>query len=262
MITGIIAMLYNNKKRRIIMKKLSMLLALVMVLSCFALVACNEQTEESNPAESVATSETESKTESKTESETESEPVSEDESEPVSEDESEPVSEDEEISFEPGSGELEGSLASSGATYEVSGIGTGYGNYTADLTDGVTTDALSYDNAWFALYYNGDNSVANAPDGVGTITVDLGEVKSNVNYIKVHMVAAETSGIVNFETLHVAISADGSNFTTVGEFTKPETTDPTWVELSIPGADAQYVRIIADLGGVFMFLDEIEVYAD
>ena len=149
--------------------------------------------------------------------------------------------------------------------------------YTADLTDGV---AISYYDSseehysdWFAFYYvkNPKNSVQtsmiNAPGGVGEMTVDLGEVKTNLNRFRAHLVTANATSVYQPQKIEVYASEthDGT-FVKVaenGSIASDNVTD--WFEmLPSAGVTARYVRFAfvypetANIG--MILLDELEVY--
>jgi|GEM_PF-2509177 len=159
-------------------------------------------------------------------------------------------------------------LVSKGKSYTVSGSGKGYDKYTTDLTDGNTLDVSSYEaGKWFGLYYNktADASVINAPDGIGTITIDLGEVTESIATYKAHVLTPAKDGIGVPEYINVAVSADNAAFTEIGSLSGLEKKDNAyWVSLTTEkGVSARYVRFSVKIaGGVFAFLDELEVYTD
>ncbi len=163
-------------------------------------------------------------------------------------------------------------LVSKGKSYTVSGSGKGYGQYTTDLTDGNTLDVSSYEaGKWFGLYYNktADASVINAPEGIGTATIDLGEVTENIATYKAHVYTPGNNRIDCPDYIKVSVSSDNKTFTEIGEFTglKDSTVDPYWVSLTTEkGVSARYVRFTfafkAGTKAVFLFLDELEVYTD
>lgn len=149
---------------------------------------------------------------------------------------------------------------------------TGYqangSSYNADLTDGNATTEVKYDDSWFAFYHNQDaNGQAydyiNAPDKVGTVVFDLGEV-CTVSKVRVNTFLGNTSGIVPPASLVASYSVDGETYSEIASksFSAPESGDTTvsWVELEAGSAVAcRYVKLTVNLGGVFAFLNEIEV---
>ena len=162
-------------------------------------------------------------------------------------------------------------LVSKGKSYTVSGTGIGKDKYTAKLTDGTATEKLSYDDKWFGLYYqtSPDATGINAPDGVGTITIDLGEETANIATYKAHVVVNLGSGIGVPKAVEVSVSNDNKNFTNVGKLSAPaaETNIAEWITLTTEkGVSARYVRFTfkfdLESKAVFVFLDELEVYTD
>ena len=162
-------------------------------------------------------------------------------------------------------------LVSKGKSYTVSGTGIGKDKYTAKLTDGTATEKLSYDDKWFGLYYqtSPDATGINAPDGVGTITIDLGEETANIATYKAHVVVNLGSGIGVPKAVEVSVSNDNKNFTNVGKLSAPaaETNIAEWITLTTEkSVSARYVRFTfkfdLESKAVFVFLDELEVYTD
>lgn len=175
-------------------------------------------------------------------------------------------------------------LVSKGKTYTVSGNGHGYINlegqwpsqYQANLTDGVTYDEPTFGttNNWFGFYYNKDaqySDFINAPDGVGYAIIDLGQVTDNLTKFRAHLGNHHSYGVPAPDYVKVYASTDGETYTEVGEFDgiraskddNGNALDPVayWVELASAGVSARYVKFEFDLGGVFAFVDELEVYA-
>jgi hypothetical protein len=265
----------------ILMKKLSLMLAFVLVFA-LVLVACGDETETSStPAteSSAATTEssaaaTEESSEAAVEESSEaaveesSEAAVEESSEAAVEESSEPE-EDTTPNVEPGDPiTTEGTNVALNKSYTggevaiTSGDGTACG-YTANLTDGQASMLGAYDNTWFALWCNRNSSLPsnNAPDGVGTIIVDLGKSTKDINAIRVNLYQANTSGIGAPESIVAYVSEDNTNWTAVGSLVLPETTDPAWAEIAVDNATAQYVKLVITLTDTWCFLNEIEVYA-
>ncbi len=145
--------------------------------------------------------------------------------------------------------------------YTVSGSGVGYDKYTADLTDGLHYENIAYDDNWFAFYYS-EGATAdriNAPDGVGSVIIDLGDVYS-LNAINAHFINIQHASVAETEAVNVYISKDGETYESVGLM---QTTDAEpnayWSFLNIEG-DARYVKLELELGDLFAFINEIEVY--
>ena len=262
------------------MKKLSLILAFVLVFA-LVLVACGDETETSStPAteSSAATTEssaaaTEESSEAAVEESSEaaveesSEAAVEESSEAAVEESSEP--EEDTPNVEPGDAiTTEGTNVALNASYTISGTGVGHGQYTANLTDGQANGAMAYDNSWFAFYCNGtDNSILNAPDKQGYVIIDLGSEK-NVNAIRINFANNTGAGICSPEKVTVSFSNDGTTFEKAGRMplyiaTAEDTTHDNkvyWSELEVEGT-ARYVKVDITLIGTFVFLNEIEVYA-
>ena len=236
------------------MKKLSLVLALVLVLTCGILAACGDETETSStPATESSVAATES-SEAATES---SEP------EEVSEPE-----EDTTPNVEPGDAiTTEGTNVALNKSYTISGNGVGRDIYTANLTDGQANNVMAYDGTWFAFYCNGtDNSILNAPDKQGYVIIDLGAEK-DINAIRINFANNTGAGISSPEKVTVSFSNDGTTFEKAGRMplyiaTKEDTANDNkvyWSELEVEGS-ARYVKIDITLIDTFVFLNEIEVY--
>ena len=262
------------------MKKLSLMLAFVLVFA-LVLVACGDETETSStPAteSSAATTEssaaaTEESSEAAVEESSEaaveesSEAAVEESSEAAVEESSEP--EEDTPNVEPGDAiTTEGTNVALNASYTISGTGVGHGQYTANLTDGQANGAMAYDNSWFAFYCNGtDTSILNAPDKQGYVIIDLGAEK-DINAIRINFANNTGAGICSPEKVTVSFSNDGTTFEKAGRMplyiaTAEDTTHDNkvyWSELEVEGT-ARYVKVDITLIGTFVFLNEIEVYA-
>lgn len=236
------------------MKKLSIVLALILVVGCFAFAACSDSGDASSAAESSKTESTASEATSEATSEAASDVTSEEASDVTSE---EAVSDT----------SVEGSEGKTGENVALNKTYTGAepssaGSYTAQLTDGVAGDATSYDNTWFAFYYNPqaqDQSMINVKDGVGTIIIDLGESYSNIAKVRVHVWSANASGIIAAKSITASCSNSGDGYTSLGDVVIPEGDAPAWAELTVSGATGRYIKIEVTVGGVWTFLNEVEV---
>ncbi len=255
------------------MKKLSLMLALLLVVSC-ALVACgSDETEASStPVTESSVADVESKEESSDAVVEESSEADVESSEPEAES-SEPADEsipEDEENVEPGDPiTTEGTNIALNKTYTISGTGVGHGNYTASLTDGQASTVMAYDNTWFAFYCNGtDNSILNAPDKQGYVIIDLGEAK-DINAIRINTINETGAGICSPEKIAVSFSTDGENYTKAGNMplyiASPDDTTHDkkayWSELEVEG-NARYVKLDVTLLGTFVFLNEVEVYGE
>ena len=246
------------------MKKLSLMLAFVLVFA-LVLVACGDETETiSTPSTESSAATTESSAAATEES---SEAAVEESSEAAVEESSEP--EEDTPNVEPGDAiTTEGTNVALNAKYTVSGTGVGHDNYTASLTDGQANNAMAYDNTWFAFYCNGaDPTVLNAPDKQGYVIIDLGAEK-DINAIRINFANNTGAGVCSAEKVTVSFSNDGESFEKAGRMplylaTAEDTTNDNkvyWSELEVEGT-ARYVKVDITLIGTFVFLNEIEVYA-
>jgi|GEM_PF-1635945 len=136
-------------------------------------------------------------------------------------------------------------------------------DYTADLTDGKAARTVNFDNSWFAFCTSEGKNGVNAPNGVGTVTIDL-EGAYDITSIKVNTAVGtniEESGVNGAAkiTAYVSDSADGE-FTRVGDLTIGEAVNNVaWAELAAE-ATGRFVKIEFVLNGSFAFLNEIAVY--
>jgi len=138
------------------------------------------------------------------------------------------------------------------------------GGYTADLTDGVASDKEAYDSNWFALYYHKDatSDKINAPDGIGTIIIDLEEVVDGINSIRVHVWNHNKSGIASAKSIKAFISEDGETYTELADLVIPASDAPAWAAVNADNVSARYVKLVIETQAVWTFLNEIEVIAD
>lgn len=160
-------------------------------------------------------------------------------------------------------------LISEGADYTVSG-GSGYEQYTANLTDGQYTDDVeTYDNQWFAFYYQSDfGEDGNTVNKVGTVTMDLGELHK-LESIAVHLGNISASAVNPPEWIKVYTSADGENYEYAGEI-EPCYLDSIgmndniayWTYLNLENLEARYVKLEFKVHLFFVFLNEIQVYGE
>ena len=235
------------------MKKIALILALIMVMT-LALVACGDKPEESKPAESAENSVEESKPAESAEDPAES---------------SEEEAQSEDVPPTP----VSGTNIAKDKSYTVSGSGHGKRtagewpcNYDAKLTDGVTCEELAYSNAvddpnpaWFSISADtGTIDGANAPDGVCTIVIDLGESKA-ITGSRIHMITPNTAGIGSPTEIEVSVSSDNANFKRVGVATDFADSDTAyWTEFGFTD-NARYVQYKISITAAHNFIDEIEV---
>ncbi|MBO5767869.1 MAG: discoidin domain-containing protein [Clostridia bacterium] len=256
------------------MKKLSLILALVLVLTCGVLAACGDKTEESSAAESVAESAAESKAESKAESSeaaTESSEAATESSEAATE------SSEAEESKEPIEAGTDNLAA--GKTYTTceqfrqggADVNWGYDpnaqiaypDETGSLTDGVKANE---DSAYSDAVWAGWTGVH--PDYAATgymwMTIDLGEAKDLAKFVAYIGSSKLDNGIgASNMTVSIAVSNDGETFEVVGEAIPVDDASTihavTTVELG-ESVNAQYVQFRFARTG-WVFLSELEVYA-
>ncbi len=138
------------------------------------------------------------------------------------------------------------------------------GSYSANLTDGQKSSAIAYDNNWFGLYYNkgATTDKINAPDGVGTIIVDLEEVYNNITDVKVHVWNHNKSGIESAKSITAYFSEDGETYGDGVSLSIPAGDDPAWATATVDGESARYVKFVIETKTTWTFLNEIEVIAD
>ncbi|MBE6683632.1 MAG: hypothetical protein E7595_05715 [Ruminococcaceae bacterium] len=149
-----------------------------------------------------------------------------------------------------------------GKEYTVSGCGAPYGQFSANLTDGKATTSITYDDNWFAFYNNGsDNSVISAPNGIGSIVIDLGGYYS-IDSVRVNTLDLKgDSGIKAPAGMKVYLSDDGESWSEATALTSPvpEKNVAYYYEGKVKG-NARYVKVEVTLNGVLAFINEIEVF--
>ena len=231
------------------MKKLSFILALVLVLSC-VLVACNDETEASSTPE------------------TESSVAADASSEAATEESSEAATEESTEASEGGTIVTGGNVAA-GRPYTISGNGKPGGNYTANLTDGVAGDDVSaYNDTWFAFYSHPtmDPSNLNAPEGKGYVIIDLGE-KKDLTKVRIHCGNQAPSGVNSplWFDVKISDSADVDSFEYVAEVPVKDSAEAGnatlayWAEVDI-NTSGRYVMISVQANGTWTWINEIEIY--
>ena len=160
--------------------------------------------------------------------------------------------------------DFEGTNIALNKTYTLSGLlGDGYGNYTAKLTDGKAHDKLTYDNNWFSFYNQPSQPEAdsNVENGLGYAIIDLGE-KRDLTGVSVHLCNGGTAGINAPHNAIVYVSDDGVNFTKTAELDiASDASAIYWTGAELENVSARYVKFEFKPNGLFVFINELEVYA-
>lgn len=262
------------------MKKLSVLLALLLMLTCVALAACGGEEETSSAASvaSSASSETSSAASSEASSVASSAASSADESSAASSEASSEASSDTSSApaaqtaestegVEPSGTNLASGLKLAGADP----VDAALGNYPGNLTDGVFLaegGTFTFSTDWLGYWYNFKDAAVetktNAPGGVATPIVDLGKA-TEIRAARIHVMLGNTSGIAAPSEIKFSYSEDGTNWVDFGAktFEKPAENDKTfdWVGFTLAEpATAQYVRVSLKCTDTWTFVDELEVY--
>ena len=259
------------------MKKLSLMLALVLVLTCGILAACGDETETSStPATESSVAATES-SEAATESSEAATESSEAATESTEESTEASTEESTEVSTEAPVAGTENLAA--GKTYTYSQlfrqggkeVSWGWDENAAiaypDEEDKTMTDGIiaANDTAYGDAIWAGWNH--NAPEykelGYSFITVDLGEAKDLAKAV-IHLGSSglgQGIGAGNM-VVEVAVSTDGTTFETVGGAVPEDDAASCTIETVInfeAVANARYVQFRMVRGG-WMFVSEVEVY--
>lgn len=147
------------------------------------------------------------------------------------------------------------------APYVVSGSGAGFGDYTANLTDGLHYENMAYDNNWFAFYYSAEATAdkVNAPEGVGSVIIDLGDSYS-LNAVNLHLINAQHASVAMPESVNVYLSNDGEEYTSAGAVTLNDSEPNAYWSLAEIEGNARYVKLEFKLADFFAFVNEIQVY--
>ena len=261
------------------MKKLSLMLAFVLVLS-LVLVACGDETETSSTPATESSVAADASSEAATEESSEaaveesSEAAVEESSEAATEDSSEASTEE---STEPpvaGTDNLAaGKSYTSTPLFRAGGAEVGWGwdenapvaypdEEDKSMTDGVIAAAdTAYTDAIWAGWNH--NTPAYAETGYSAITVDLGEVTDLAKAVMYLGSSGLGSGIgAGNMVVEVAVSTDGETFETVGATVPEDDAASCVIETVIEFeavASAQYVQFRMIRGG-WMFVSEVEVY--
>lgn len=160
--------------------------------------------------------------------------------------------------------EFEGENVALNKSYTLSGkLGDGYGNYTALLTDGKAHDKLTYDNNWFSFFNKAGLSEEelNVENGLGYAIIDLG-VSRNLTGVCAHICNGGTAGINAPYNAIVYVSDDGVNFTKAAELDiASDASAIYWSGAELKNVSARYVKFEFKPNGLFVFINELEVYA-
>ncbi len=248
------------------MKKLSLVLALILVFTCCAFVACGDDTDtssaDSSAASSAATSSDASSAASSADSSADASSEDASSEDVSSEDESSEDTSGEVSTGEP-VGDVTGTNVALNKSYTGADPATSVDSiYTAKLTDGVVGTEPVYDGSWFGYWYNaGSAAPTNMPGGVGTLVIDLGSAQT-LSAIRAHVWNCNASGIGTAKSIVASVSEDGNSWTEIGALVIPAVDDPAWASIKVDGVSAQYVKLVitAGDGATWTFLNEVEVY--
>ncbi len=136
--------------------------------------------------------------------------------------------------------------------------------HNAKLTDGVATTALDYTGGWFGLWYNKNATIVsnNAPDGVGTIIIDLEKIYKGIEKVKLNLWLGDVGvGLAAPKSIKVSFSKDGKTYTAPQNIAIPSGTNVSaWATANINNETARYVKFVIETQVIWTFLNEIEVY--
>ena len=140
--------------------------------------------------------------------------------------------------------------------------------YTANLTDGIAADKLSYDGNWFMFKNNPKSEqpwgAGNAYNRVGTVTIDL-DGAFDLTEVKINAAQNDGSGISIPASVKVFLSNDGESWDEGTELNIPALSETVTnlaflIEGEVSGT-AKFVKIELALGEKsFILLNEIEIY--
>ncbi|MBE6683631.1 MAG: hypothetical protein E7595_05710 [Ruminococcaceae bacterium] len=135
--------------------------------------------------------------------------------------------------------------------------------YIGDLTDGIKPTVLDGNNAqWFTFYHHPNYpDDINAPDGEGTMYIDLGEEKL-LTELKLLTFVNNKWGINPPSSINVFTSctAAANDWTLAGEVTYSDYEGESAWGTSVINAKARYVMVLVDLNGTFAMFSEVELY--
>ncbi len=246
------------------MRKISLILALILVLTCGVFAACSEDPAESSAPATSDVSKNESKPADDSSAPADDSSAPADDSSAPADDSSAPAD------------ELTGEVISAGASYTMQDLFRQNSNWEWDetcdpaypdtdnkeLTDGEFAPAEAhqlYDGA--GAPWCGFHSMH--PDyeklGYSWITVDLGEA-TEISGAKIYS-ASSTVSAATIASVTVYVSEDNENWTELGSATVEDNAALTVIGTSIAGsANAQYVQFRFTASGYWMGVCEVEVY--
>ena len=131
-------------------------------------------------------------------------------------------------------------------------------SYGIELTDGqmASNDNFSYTDPVFSGY-QGSNSIY--------VTVDLGEDVERLYEFTLGFAASNNSGLVVPDKIRVMLAKDGGRYETIGEMEIPELVENTRQEAKFVSEyyhTARYVRFVVGRPKGWVFLDEVQAFAD
>ncbi len=138
-------------------------------------------------------------------------------------------------------------------------------SYNANLTDGIAYGDISFEaDDWFAFCTSEGENGLNAPDGIGSVVIDLEQVY-DISSVYVSALVGDNidnSGISGPKRISVYVSDyEYSDYVYVGDMYTYDDYGATWFALSADVA-GRYVKIEVELNGIFAFINEVEVYAE
>ncbi len=121
------------------------------------------------------------------------------------------------------------------------------------LTDGAATGATIGSSSWVGISAESESSAV----------IDLGEVYSDICSFRAHCINSTASLIRLPACVDIAVSTDGTNFTTVGRGYTPKAAESNYaVKISLPKlVKARYIRFTMPAGKGYYWFEELEVLA-
>lgn len=246
------------------MKKLSLVLALMLVLTCGVFAACSDDADTSSTASTASTTSTTSSEADDTSSEVAT-------SSEASDDTSSETS-------EPPVAAPEGNVISVGAAYTTSKLfqqGAAADNWGwsdsvpvtypdedgKSFTDGLFAAAAGYGDVAWGGFHGGSPDYTET--GYHWIRLDLGEVKA-ISGVQLYVATKAnadnaSAGISAPDNVEFLISEDGENWTSLGSVVPTNATEIEVIAAAC-AANAQYVEVRMQ-SSAWMFVSEVEVLA-